>query len=51
MMQSLKRLTARECNKILGLTGQPFRQGESYDRLVRDETEFRRIGRHIEMNR
>jgi putative transposase len=50
MMQSIKRFTARECNKILGLTGQPFWQDESYDRLVRDETEFRRIARYIEMN-
>ncbi len=50
MMQSLKRSTARECNKRLGLTGQPFWQDESYDRVVRDQTEFRRIARYIEMN-
>jgi putative transposase len=50
VMQSLKRFTARECNKMLGLTGQPFWQDESYDRLVRDQTEFRRIVRYIEMN-
>jgi REP element-mobilizing transposase RayT len=50
MMQSLKRFTARECNKMLGLTGQPFWQNESYDRVVRDQTEFRRIARSIEMN-
>jgi putative transposase len=49
-MQSLKRFTARECNKMLGLTGHPFRQDESYDRLVRDQTEFDRIARYIEMN-
>jgi putative transposase len=34
----------------LDLTGQPFWQDESYDRLVRDETEFERIARYIEMN-
>jgi REP element-mobilizing transposase RayT len=50
MMQSLKRFTARECNKRLGLTGQPFWQDESHDRLVRGQTEFRRIARYIEMN-
>jgi putative transposase len=50
MMQSLKRFTARECNKALGLTGKPFWQDESYDRLVRDLVEFRQIVRYIEMN-
>jgi REP element-mobilizing transposase RayT len=50
VMQSLKRFTARECNRTLGLTGRPFWQNESYDRLVRDEMEFRRIVRYIELN-
>jgi REP element-mobilizing transposase RayT len=50
LMQSLKRFTAKEGNRMLGLTGKPFWQEESYDRLVRDETEFRRIARHIDMN-
>jgi putative transposase len=50
IMQSLKRFTARKANQILGLTGQPFWQDESYDRLVRDESEFRRIADYIEMN-
>jgi len=39
LMQSLKRFTAREGNRMLGLTGQPFWRDESDDRLVRDETE------------
>jgi REP element-mobilizing transposase RayT len=43
LMHSLKRFTAREANKILGLTGQPFWQDESYDHLVRGEAEFQRI--------
>jgi REP element-mobilizing transposase RayT len=50
LMHSLKRFTAREGNPILGLTGQAFWQDESYDRLVRNETEFGRIGSYIEMN-
>ena len=48
--QSLKRFTAREGNRILGLTGQPFWQDESYDRLVRNKAEFQRIADYIEMN-
>jgi REP element-mobilizing transposase RayT len=50
LMQSLKRFTAREGNRMLGLTGQPFWQDESYDRSVRDNGEFQRIVRYIEMN-
>jgi REP element-mobilizing transposase RayT len=50
VMQSLMRFTARDANRILGLTGQPFWQAESYDRLVRNETEFQRIAHYIEMN-
>jgi REP element-mobilizing transposase RayT len=50
VMQSLKRFTAREGNRMLGLTGQPFWQDESYDRLVRNETEFERIAYYMEMN-
>ena len=48
--QSLKRFTAREGNRILGLTGQPFWQDESCDRLVRNKAEFQRIADYIEMN-
>ncbi len=50
LMQSLKRFTAREGNRLLDRTGQPFWQDESYDRLVRDATEYERILRYIEMN-
>lgn len=50
LMQSLKRFTARAGNRILGLTGQPFWQDESYDRLVRNQTELARITHSIEMN-
>ena len=47
---SLKRFTAREANRLLGLTGKPFWQDESYDRLVRDPAEFERILRYLEYN-
>jgi putative transposase len=50
VMQSLKRFTAREGNRMLGLTGQPFWQDESYDRLIRNDTEFERIVHYIERN-
>jgi REP element-mobilizing transposase RayT len=50
LMQSLKRFTAREGNRMLGLTGRPFWQEESYDRLVRNPNEFERIASYIEMN-
>jgi len=39
-----------EANRMLGLTGTPFWQDESYDRLVRDDQEFKRIATYIEMN-
>ena len=50
VMQSLKRFTAREGNRIRGVGGRPFWQDESYDRLVRNDTEFARITHYIETN-
>ena len=47
---SLKPANARAANVIVRRTGQPFWQDESYDRLVRDEQEFRRVHRYIENN-
>ncbi len=49
-MQSVKGFTAREANKVLGRTGQPFWQHESYDHWVRDDEGFHRIARYIEEN-
>lgn len=49
-MRRLKGSTAREGNRMLGIDGVSFWQRESYDRLVRDAEEFRRIGRYIVMN-
>ena len=50
LMHSLKRFTATQANQMRGRTGQPFWQDESYDRVVRNEEEFRRITDYIEMN-
>ncbi|MBM3744840.1 MAG: hypothetical protein FJW34_03465 [Acidobacteria bacterium] len=48
LLRSLKGITAKRANQALGRTGKPFWQDESYDRLVRDESEFRRIHAYIE---
>lgn len=50
LMHSLKLRTAREANRLLRLTGQPFWQSESYDHLVRSSEEFGKIARYIELN-
>jgi putative transposase len=47
--KSLKGITARQANALLGLAGKPFWQDESYDHLVRDG-EFERIRNYIEEN-
>jgi REP element-mobilizing transposase RayT len=48
--RSLKGSTAREANKLLDRTGQPFWQDESYDHWARDDDEFSRIIAYIENN-
>ena len=50
LLQSLKGYTAREANRVLGRTGEPFWQRESYDHWVRDEAERDRITAYIENN-
>jgi len=50
LLGSLKGASAKRSNLLLSRTGQPFWQDESYDRLVRDGEEFRRIQRYIEHN-
>jgi REP element-mobilizing transposase RayT len=50
LTKSLKGITARRANAMLALTGSPFWQDESYDRLVRAEREFERIRNYIEGN-
>ncbi|MCC6537414.1 MAG: transposase [Bryobacterales bacterium] len=49
IMQRIKGRTAVEANRMLGTAG-PFWQHESFDRLVLNGAEFRRIGRYIEGN-
>jgi putative transposase len=50
LMQYIKGASAREANKILGISGKPFWQHESYDHLVRTPEEFAKIRRYIENN-
>jgi putative DNA methylase len=47
LLQKLKGSTAREANKLLDRAGVAFWQDESYDRLVRNPEEFRRIAKYI----
>jgi REP element-mobilizing transposase RayT len=49
-LRTLKGFTAHEANLVLGRTGNPFWQGESYAHLVRSDEEFGRIQRYIENN-
>ena len=50
VLGSLKAGSAKRANSLLGRAGQPFWQDESYDHLVRNDKEFRRIEKYIEQN-
>jgi REP element-mobilizing transposase RayT len=50
LTKSLKGITAKRANAILGLTGTSFWQEESYDHLVRHEREFEKVRNYIEAN-
>ncbi len=50
IMHSLKLYTAVECNKILNRTGKKFWHGESFDHIVRSQTELNNIINYILMN-
>jgi putative DNA methylase len=49
LTKSLKNITAKRANKLLGTSG-PFWQHESYDHLVRNDREFDQIQNYIELN-
>jgi putative transposase len=49
IMHTLKRHTARQCNRLLGRHG-AFWQDESYDHCVRDDGELERIIQYVEYN-
>ena len=48
--KSIKTFSAKRANEILGRTGEPFWQDESFDRWVRDQREFGKTVQYIEFN-
>jgi REP element-mobilizing transposase RayT len=48
--RSIKNFSAREANRILGRSGEPFWQKECFDRWVRCREEFDKIVHYIEHN-
>ena len=50
LTKSVKGITSKRANAMLGLTGRPFWQEESYDHMVRCEREFEKIRNYIEEN-
>jgi REP element-mobilizing transposase RayT len=48
--KSIKNFSARQANAILGLTGQPFWQDESYDHWVRGPEQLEQIVQYIAAN-
>jgi len=48
--KAIKNFSARQANSLLGRTGQPFWQDESYDHWVRSPEELEEIIRYIEEN-
>jgi putative transposase len=50
LTKSLKGITAKRANAMLGLTGTSFWQEKSYDHLVRNNLEFDKIRNYIERN-
>jgi REP element-mobilizing transposase RayT len=48
--RAIKGPTARQANLLLGRTGSPFWQDESFDHWIRDEGEFEKVKRYIERN-
>jgi putative transposase len=50
LTKSIKGFTARAANKILGRTGEPFWQDETYDHWIRNEEERYKVIRYVEAN-
>jgi putative transposase len=50
LTKALKGFTAKRANEMLGRTGNPFWQEESYDHLVRNAREGERIRFYIEQD-
>jgi REP element-mobilizing transposase RayT len=48
--RAIKSFSAHQANALLGRTGQPFWQDESYDHWVRDAKELEKVVKYIEGN-
>jgi putative transposase len=48
--RAMKRKSARQANAILGRTGQPFWQDESFDHWIRHPQQFGKVKSYIERN-
>jgi REP element-mobilizing transposase RayT len=48
--KSIKGFTARRANVLLGRTGEPFWQDETYDHWIRTDSELQRVIRYTERN-
>lgn len=50
LMQGVKGVSAKESNALLGRVGQPFWREESFDHIVRSQTQYDRFVRYIAEN-
>jgi REP element-mobilizing transposase RayT len=50
ILKSRKQFTATRANRILGRTGEPFWQPESFDHWIRNDAEKERFRRYIRLN-
>jgi len=50
ILQGIKGVSAKECNALLGRTGQTFWQEESFDHIVRSQAQFDRFVHYITDN-
>ncbi len=50
VLQHFKRHTARQCNKILGLTGQAFWEEESYDAVILSDEALKQFVKYTLLN-
>ncbi len=48
--EAIKGFTATQANQLLGRSGQPFWQSESFDHWIRKRDELERIVRYVESN-
>jgi REP element-mobilizing transposase RayT len=50
ILQGIKGVSAKDCNALLGRTGQTFWQEESYDHIVRSQAQLDHFARYIAEN-